>query len=402
MANSNDANIVVNGQKVVATLAQSGTVVQDGGAIDATSVIQTDSGLQKVVKVMDMNGGGGGGGEQNIKAYHAPSATLDATLGVLIPNVDACTEQGLYNVDYSFESDGATITSNALLEVSETSMSGVSVIAQNLLINVGTELVYCTRNYMSNTFTSWSGQNIPVELAKCLQNKATGQDSVSLLDDTTTAISVLIGKKNANNTPSYGAVCIGHLVAGSAQNSIAIGRKAKVANTNGVAVGFGATAYGQYSLALGSCATSTQDPNYTPSSDAVPYANGAYSIQLGIGQNNYQKTLQVYEYQLLDGNTGKIPNERLRLTVADTSSTSATIANVEGGKDYTFSQALTALSITAITSSFVEANIYFTADTGITVTLPQGTNTIGDFTFTAGKSYVISIQNGIAVRGELN
>lgn len=76
MANQNDANIVVNGQKVVATVAQSGTVVKDGGAIDATSVIQTDSGLQKVVKVMDMNGGGGGGGEQNIKAYHAPSADV--------------------------------------------------------------------------------------------------------------------------------------------------------------------------------------------------------------------------------------------------------------------------------------------------------------------------------------
>lgn len=91
-----------------------------------------------------------------------------------------------------------------------------------------------------------------------------------------------------------------------------------------------------------------------------------------------------------------------RVTVADTISTSATIANVEGGKDYTFSQALTALSITAITSSFVEANIYFTADTGITVTLPQDTSTIGDFTFTAGNSYVISICNGIAVRGELN
>lgn len=53
-----DTNIIVNGQKVVATSAQSGTVIQDGGAIDATSVIQTENGPQKVVKVMDVNGGG--------------------------------------------------------------------------------------------------------------------------------------------------------------------------------------------------------------------------------------------------------------------------------------------------------------------------------------------------------
>ena len=56
-----DANIIVNGQKVVATSAKSGTVIKDGGAIDATSVIQTENGPQKVVKVLDVNGGGGGG-----------------------------------------------------------------------------------------------------------------------------------------------------------------------------------------------------------------------------------------------------------------------------------------------------------------------------------------------------
>ncbi len=174
-----DANVIVNGQKAIATVAQTGTVIEDGGAIDATSVIQTESGLQKVVKVMDINGGGSGG-----------SATWGSITGTLSDQTD---------------------------------------------------------------------------LQNALNSKADK-----------------------------------------------------------------------------------------------------------------------------------------RVTVADTSSTSATIANVEGGKDYTFTNALNALSITAITSSFVEANIYFTADTGIAVTLPANTPTIGDFTFTAGNSYVISICNGIAVRGELN
>lgn len=308
---------------------------------------------------------------QNIKSYHAPSATLDATLGVPIPNVDACIEQGLYNVDYSFENDGATITSNTLLEVSEASMSGLSAITQNLLINVGTELVYCTRNYMSNTFTSWSGKNIPVELLKCLQNTATGTSSLSILGTSTSnANSINIGVNSSVQSP----------------NSVVIGKDASCSS------GGGATCIGVGSEASGS-------------SVGIGYlgrATGYKSIQLGTGYNTVANTFQVYTYPMLDGNTGKIPNERLRITVADTSSTSATIANVEGGKDYTFSQALTALTITTITSSFIEANIYFTADTGITVTLPQGTNTIGDFTFEPNKSYVISILNGIAVRGELN
>lgn len=55
-----DANIIVDGQKVIAVQAQEGTVVKDGGAIDATSVIETESGKQKVVKIYDIGGGGGG------------------------------------------------------------------------------------------------------------------------------------------------------------------------------------------------------------------------------------------------------------------------------------------------------------------------------------------------------
>ena len=39
------------------------------------------------------------------------------------------------------------------------------------------------------------------------------------------------------------------------------------------------------------------------------------SIQLGFGTNSNQKTFQVWDYQLLDGNTGKVPDERLNDTV---------------------------------------------------------------------------------------
>lgn len=40
-----------------------------------------------------------------------------------------------------------------------------------------------------------------------------------------------------------------------------------------------------------------------------------YSIQLGYGVNSDAKTFQVWDYQLLDGNTGKVPDERLNDTV---------------------------------------------------------------------------------------
>lgn len=45
--------------------------------------------------------------------------------------------------------------------------------------------------------------------------------------------------------------------------------------------------------------------------DAIAYADKV--IQLGTGTNSNEKTFQVWDYQLLDGNTGKIPNERLNL-----------------------------------------------------------------------------------------
>lgn len=99
MGNELDANVVVNGQKAVAVLAQTGDVVKDGGAIDATSVIQTESGLQKVVKTYQVGGGGGGGtsdyadlsnkpkinnvtlsGNKNSSDLHLQAATVVQTL----------------------------------------------------------------------------------------------------------------------------------------------------------------------------------------------------------------------------------------------------------------------------------------------------------------------------------
>ncbi len=412
--NLETSNIIVqdgqgNNQLAQAVASQSGSVVWSDGEKTGWCIVEDAQGnKQLALKVYDYNGGGGGGGEQNIKAYHAPSATLDATLAIVIPNVDAVQEEGLYNVDYTVENEGTTLNANCILSVGTVSTSGVvAQVDQTMIIGLNGSYVYLNRSYVGGQWSAWSGKNIPVELMKCLQNTATGTSSLTVAGNPSTYNSTInIG---ANSIISgHESVAIGYN-SNSQGTSVAVGVNAQTNQSFTTAIGYHSEcgnkggsikdAIGAYAYANGYCCIAIGGGT---SKQTSANATANYAIQLGQGVNNVANQFQVYTYPMLDGGTGKIPNERLRITVADTSSTSATIANVEGGKDYTFSQALTALSITAITSSFVEANIYFTADTGIAVTLPANTPTIGDFTFTAGKSYVISIQNGIAVRGELN
>lgn len=76
-----------------------------------------------------------------------------------------------------------------------------------------------------------------------------------------------------------------------------------------VNLGYNSYAYEPYSVAIGFNASAQE------SSVAIGHNANILSvknaIQLGKGTNNTEKTLQVYAYQLLDGNTGKIPMARL-------------------------------------------------------------------------------------------
>lgn len=56
-----DATLIKDGQKVVATVSQSGTIISDPSAVDATALVQTDNGPQLCVKTLEMGEGGGGG-----------------------------------------------------------------------------------------------------------------------------------------------------------------------------------------------------------------------------------------------------------------------------------------------------------------------------------------------------
>lgn len=90
------------------------------------------------------------------------------------------------------------------------------------------------------------------------------------------------------------------------------------------ATGLGGHARGQYSLAVGTSLNSAEGTDATGlrsiaigsikkegSKYTYTIASADDAIQIGVGTNANVKTLQIWDYQLLDGNTGKIPVDRL-------------------------------------------------------------------------------------------
>lgn len=122
---------------------------------------------------------------------------------------------------------------------------------------------------------------VTTALNKKLENKATGENALSVLGPA---------------VPAPGAVLIGYDITGQyCTYSVAIGYLAKVGNSaNAIAIGYDTFA-SERAIAIGGSA----------------YALSSYAIQIGQGSNTSSKTLQVYTFKLLDGNTGLIPPERL-------------------------------------------------------------------------------------------
>ena len=81
----------------------------------------------------------------------------------------------------------------------------------------------------------------------------------------------------------------------------------------------------------------------------------------------------------------------------DSSSTSATIANLYGGDRYLFTQPLTALTVAAVENSPVESEIRFVAaSSGCTIDLPAEVAT-GNLNVEAGRGFIINIADRLAV-----
>ena len=143
---------------------------------------------------------------------------------------------------------------------------------------------------------------------------------------------IAIGTRATNNATnsSYGAVAIGafantyreciaigdNAIAGdeSKPYSIAIGRKTEAKGNNAISIGAMSKSSGNSSIQLG-YGESTGDSAIAIGYNASSQANNA--IQLGEGTNTNENTFNVWNYSLLDKNTGKIPNDRFDIDFSD-------------------------------------------------------------------------------------
>lgn len=112
------------------------------------------------------------------------------------------------------------------------------------------------------------------------------------------------------NDAAYWGICITDKTQNVGRNSTLIGQYNSTAKYFGsVAIGTNALANSKGTIVIGA------DPGNNSNSHIYngAIANAEEAIQIGHGTNNNIKTFQVWDYQLLDGNTGYIPNERLNL-----------------------------------------------------------------------------------------
>lgn len=140
-----------------------------------------------------------------------------------------------------------------------------------------------------------------------LKNIATGTDSIGILIDTDYQKRFAVGIGKGARLGYYG-VTVGRGAIGG-ENSIAIGAGA-TGGQDGVAIGKGSKANGSGSTSIGTAAGSLGTGVRSINIGYQSYATAERAIQLGDGINSSQKTLQVYEYPLLDS-LGKIPMARL-------------------------------------------------------------------------------------------
>lgn len=136
------------------------------------------------------------------------------------------------------------------------------------------------QTYDPTSTNAQSGTAVAEAVAPALKNTATGNNALTIL---------------GTSTRSQDSINIGAYSSAVGISTVAIGRTAQTTSDHCVAIGNQAYTSGYRSIALGHTSKT----------------NGVDAIQLGMGTNSNAKTLQVYEYQLLDGNTGKIPAERI-------------------------------------------------------------------------------------------
>lgn len=166
------------------------------------------------------------------------------------------------------------------------------------------------QTYDPTSTNGQSGTAVAEAVAPALKNTATGTNSLTILGPAATG-------KNTINI-GMNAITFGN------SSSTAVGYQAKVGGTLATAIGTGAFANGNFSVAIGGQGVTTSGQYSIAIGTGMNLdevrAEGKHSIQLGQGKNLTANSFQVFNYQMLDGTTGKIPMARLPivpLTQAD-------------------------------------------------------------------------------------
>lgn len=156
------------------------------------------------------------------------------------------------------------------------------------------------QTYDPTSTNAQSGTAVAEAVAPALKNTATGTNSLTILSNeiSTNSNSINIGSNAKVGNYNY---------------ATAVGNEAWCTGTVTTAIGSQATAGASYAIAIGgfTFANGTDSIAIGTGTGMGCFANRSQSIQLGTGTNSTAKTLQVWSYPLLDGNTGKIPNDRL-------------------------------------------------------------------------------------------
>ena len=167
-----------------------------------------------------------------------------------------------------------------------------------IIDNLGSD-VTVDQTYNASSANAQSG--VAINGAKFIQNTATGSQSYSMGGTaTSTTGSTNIGYGSQCSAGNY-ATALGHNADGRGNSAVAIGRDATASGSFAAAIGRATTASGSMAVAIGYGAA----------------CSGGRSIQLGYGTNNTTTSLSVGfqnvgNYELLDGTTGKIPNDRIK------------------------------------------------------------------------------------------
>lgn len=180
----------------------------------------------------------------------------------------------------------------------------------------------------NNQLTNGAGYITNSALAGFVQNTATGTSSLTISGTpTTNTNAVNIGYGSA--TDGTESIAIGNSAEIDSANgafSIAIGSGARTDVNSAVAIGAGADVYGVGGVSIGSGASANGSRSLALGVNANAMYNS--SIQIGYGTNSDSNTLSVgfyntqsthYNWQLLDGTTGLIPDARISSNIARTS-----------------------------------------------------------------------------------